>query len=100
MRKYRQDAKVDFNQAEIVKQLRNIPGVSVELSHDDILVGFFGKTYWYEIKNPELACSKKTGDVLESAIKEDQKRIRDTFTGHYKIVHSIDQILTDLGIKR
>lgn len=95
--KHRINAKVDSNQSEIVKELRAIPGVTVELDHDDILLGYRGRTYWYEIKSLEVV-SKKTNEILESKIKKDQKRIRDTFTGHYKIVSSLDDILFDIGI--
>jgi hypothetical protein len=95
MRKHRQDAKVDANQPGIVSKLRSIPGVTVELNHDDILVGYRNLTFWYEIKNPELACDKN-GKIRESAIKPDQKRIRAEFTGHYKIVSSFEEIWEDI----
>ena len=91
MSKYRRAAKVDANQGEIVKALRAIPGVSVELDHDDILVGYKGVTYWYELKN---------GKPTESDIKPDQYRIWETFTGHYKIVWTIEQILEDMNITK
>ena len=97
MSKYRRAARTDNNQTEIVKALRSIPGVSVELNHDDIIVGRNGVTYWYEIKS-ELAVSKRTGGFLVSGIKKSQKRLRDKFTGHYKIVSSLDEILHDMGI--
>ena len=96
MSRHRRAAKIDSNQPEIVKKLRQIPGVSVELGHDDILVGFRKITFWYELKD-ESAVSNKTGKILESEIKPDQKRIRGTFTGHYKIVSSYNQIITDIG---
>ncbi len=80
---------MDANQPEIVEALRAIPGVSVELGHDDILVGYKGLTYWYELKE-----SKPTN----SQIKPDQYRIWETFTGHYKIVWTLDQILEDIGL--
>ena len=98
MYKNRTAAKIDSNQAGIVGKLRKIPGVSVELSHDDILVGYKKKTYWFEIKNPDLV-SKKTGKIIDSAIKTDQKRLLRDFTGHYEIVWSVEQILKTLGIK-
>ena len=97
MTKYRIAARIDNNQEEIVKQLRSIPGVTVELSHDDILCGYQGVTRWYELKNPDCV-SKKTGKILESAIQPDQKRIRSTFTGHYRIVSTIEEILIDLNL--
>lgn len=98
MNKYRQDAKIDANQPVIVEKLRGIPGITVETEKDDILCGYKGFTFWYELKNPETACSKKTGKILESEIKPDQKRIRATFTGHYKIVSSFGEIWRDMQL--
>lgn len=97
MYKHRTAAKVDANQPQLVKNLRSIPGVTVEVDHDDILVGCNGLTFWYEIKNPEEAQSKKTGEVLESEIKPDQKRIRSEFSGHYRIVLFFEQIIEDMN---
>ena len=89
--------KVDENQNQIVKALRKIPGVSVELDHDDILVGHQGRTYWFELKKPD-AVSKKTGQVRESEKKDSQKRLEKEYNGHYRIVWSLDQILEEIGI--
>lgn len=97
MYKHRVAAKIDANQPGIVEKLRSIPGVTVEINHDDLLVGCQRFTFWFEIKNPEEACSKKTGKILESAIKPDQKRIRAEFTGHYKIVSSFEQIIDNMN---
>lgn len=88
MSKYRQAARIDANQPEIVDTLRKIPGVKVELSHDDILVGYKGKTYWFEIKVSEKA--KK---------KDSQLELEQNWPGHYKIVWDIEQIFNELGIK-
>ena len=98
MSKWRKAAKIDANQPAIVKALRNIPGVTVQTGMDDLLVGYKGFTYWFEIKEPEKV-SKKTGELLESAIKPSQKKLRDTWKGHYSIVWSLEQILAELGIK-
>ena len=91
----RRAANVDLNQPEIVKALRKI-GYSVELDHDDILVGAHDKTFWYEIKS-ESAVSKKTGKVLETAKKPSQIKLEATFQGHYKIVSSLEEILEDIN---
>ena len=95
--KYRKAAKVDRNQDSIVEALRAIPGVQVESKHDDILVGYKGRTYWYEIKHPDCL-SKKTGKVLDSAKKEKQIELETTWPGHYKIVTGLNEILADMGI--
>ncbi len=97
MTKHRMKAKVDDNQEDIVRNLRRIPGVTVAPGHDDVLAGYRGKTYWYEIKNPD-AVSKKTGKILESAIKDSQRKLRAEWAGHYRIVSSLDEILRDIGI--
>jgi len=87
MSKYIRHKRVDANQSQIVKELRDM-GLSVELDVNDILVGYQGKTYWYEIK---------TGPKAE--IKASQVKLLAEFKGHYKIVWSTDMILQDIGIK-
>lgn len=94
MPRRRKDRK-DSNQDEIVEELRSKPGISVEVGKDDILCGYQGRTYWYEIKNPNVR--GKDGQPRPSAIKDDQKRILREFTGHYKIVFTAEEILEDIG---
>ena len=89
--------KIDANQNDIVDALRKIPGVYVELDHDDFLCGYNDKTYWFELKC-ESAVSKVTGEIKPSAKKIRQIRLENTWTGHYKIVWNIDQILKEMGI--
>lgn len=96
MSKYRRAAKADTNQNAIVAALRDIPGVTVATRHDDILVGYKRKTYWYEIKS-ERAVSRKTGKVLESSKQKDQVKLENGWTGHYRIVSGIDDILDDIA---
>jgi len=85
MSKYVRHKKIDANQPGIVKELRRL-GYSVELDHDDILVGHNGKTYWFEIK---------TGPKAE--IKKSQKKILAEWQGHYAIVWSTEMILEELS---
>ena len=89
-------AKIDNNQNQIVKVLRQIPGISVALNHDDILIGWQGRTYWIEIKNPEQA--NKAGKVFNSKKQEGQRELEKTWTGHYKIVTTVEEILKELEI--
>jgi len=88
--------KVDGSQGAIVKALRDIPGVTVDLGHDDILVGYQGKTYWFEVKDPENALDKN-GFLLKHAVKKSQRKLLSTWNGHYRIVWTLDQILEDIG---
>ena len=85
MKKYRHRA--DGNQNEIVAALRQIPGMKVEKGHDDIIVGYRGKTFWYEIKKDEKA-----------KLKPSQIKLKAEWTGHYEIVWTLEQILNDVGI--
>ena len=86
MSKYVRHKRIDANQPQIVKELR-ARGISVELDHDDILVGYDGKTYWYEIKTGEKA-----------VVKDSQKKLLAEYKGHYKIVWSTEMILADMGL--
>jgi len=87
--------KIDANQAEIVKTLREIPGVTVEVGHDDILVGYRGRTLWYEVKDPKHV--GKDGTIRQSAIKDSQKKLIKEWQGFYRIVWHVAQILKDLN---
>lgn len=87
--------KTDDNQQAIVSELRKLPGVSVEVDKDDILVGFRGHTFWYEIKNKDQR-SKKTKGLRKSAKRDKQKKLDETWTGHRKYVFTTEEILTDI----
>ena len=92
----RYHARIDNSQPAIVKALRQM-GYSVALQHDDILVGWAGRTYWFEIKTPsatgKVAYAGGTGG---KRTKSKQETIRDTWRGHYRIVTSLAEILEDL----
>jgi len=92
----RRAAKVDENQPKIVKALRDIPGVTVEVGHDDILVGYSGVTYWFELKAP--SAEDRDGNVRQGEKKPSQIKLEAEWAGHYRIVSRIDQILEDMGI--
>lgn len=91
----RRKDRIDGNQHEIVEKLRRIPGVTVEVGHDDALVGYKGRTFWYEIKNTDKL--KKDGTFRKGAIKPDQIRIMENFTGHYRVVTSFEEIMEDIN---
>ena len=89
--------RTDLNQAKIVKNLRAIPGVSVLTDVDDIMVGYKGVNYWFEIKNPDTA-TDKNGNVKETSKRPSQKKLEKTWNGHWSIVTSLDEILKQMGI--
>lgn len=95
MSKYRRAAKIDANQPGIVQFLRRLPGVTVEVGHDDILVGYCNRTFWFEIKEPGMV--GKDGTIRESEKKDSQKRLEAEWAGHYRIVWDIYQILEEIG---
>jgi len=95
MSRNRYSARTDTNEKDIVSDLRDL-GYKVETGHDDILVGANGLNYWYEIKQ-EKHVSKKTGKINESAKKKSQIRLESEWTGHYKIVSTLDEILRDIN---
>lgn len=88
--------RVDNNQAEIVRQLRAIPGVTVEVGHDDILVGFRGLTRWYEIKSDHA--TRKNGSVRRK--QSSQERLERDWRGHYRVVTGLEEILRDMGLTK
>jgi hypothetical protein len=92
----RRAARVDNNQKQIVKDLRKFPNITVVPNHDDILVGFLGKTYWFEIKSDRAL--NKTGQVRQGEKQASQIALVEEWKGHYKIVTSLDEILVELGI--
>lgn len=80
--------RADANQKVIVAKLRSIPGVSVLIvgaQTFDIIVGFQGRNYMYEIKRDKKAKLKKTQD-------EFSKR----WAGHWKRVETVEQIMDDV----
>ena len=89
MSRHRRAARIDENQPRIVEQLRQIPGVTVATGMDDILCGAHGRTYWYELKTSAKA-----------EVRPSQIRLRETWTGHYKVVTSVDEIMRDMGLVR
>jgi hypothetical protein len=94
--KYRQAARVDSTQSEVVKQLRSIPGVTVSIGHDDFLIGRNGLTYWVEWKAP--CAVKKSGELRSTALKPSQKKLLNEWEGHYLVAWSLEQILQEIGV--
>jgi hypothetical protein len=87
-------ARVDANQAEIVEALRGI-GASVLLVFQlkncfDILVGYRGRTFLMEIKDPSQPPSARKLTAGEA-------KFRDEWRGsEYHVVHSFDEALAIL----
>jgi hypothetical protein len=88
MRKY--SHKVDSNQAEIVRALRDIGASVLVLSRvgrgcADLAVGFRGLTYFLEIKNDKGKLTPAEQEFMEE------------WNGHYAIVRTVDEALAAIG---
>ena len=94
----RRKARTDDNQTDVVKALRSIPGVTVELNHHDFLIGFRGQTYWIEWKSQNAV--KKSGGLKKNALRDSQKKIIEKWTGQYLVAWTLDQILTEIGVTK
>ncbi len=93
--KTRYAARSDENQKDIVRDLRRL-GFIIETGHDDFLACFNGLMFWIELKS-ENAVSKKTGKILESKIKDSQKRIRSIWNDTYIIAATLEQIVEGMN---
>lgn len=79
---------VDSNQSTIVKSLRML-GVTVKPVHQlkgfcDIVAGYMGKNYLFEIKDPDKVPSKRK-------LTEDEQKFHDTWRGSVHIIHTVDE---------
>ncbi len=87
----RKRARVDANQKKIVSQLREI-GCSVLHTHQlgkgapDIIVGFKGKKYLFEIKDGDKP-------LYQQKLTVDEIKFQAEWQGEYHVVNSIDRLL-------
>ena len=88
----RRAARVDDNQAEIVAALREIPGVTVKSlaavgdGMPDILCGYRGKTFLFEIKCPD----KPNRD---RQLTKKQAKFHKEWTGQVHVVETVRDII-------
>lgn len=82
--------KVDNNQTSIVDELRAI-GASVETNHDDLLVGFNNRNYWFEVKNDPRHY------VLFSQLKPYQRSLTKNYKGQYHVITNSEQAKQIMG---
>jgi len=85
-------ARADNNQSDIVKQLRRVPGISVLVIHTlknccDIIVGYKGKNYMFEIKSTNKA-----------KLTEGESKFQGIWAGQVNVVCKVEEILIILGI--
>lgn len=89
--------KVDANQKQIVDALRKIPGVTVFSTHTigkgvpDIVVGYCGLNYLFEIKDGDKPPSQQKLTPMEETFF-------DTWKGQVKLVTCVDDILIEMRL--
>ena len=90
-------ARTDANQAQLVDELRALPGVSVQHLHTagkgcpDLLIGHCGRNWLLEIKNPSKPPSAR---LLSPA----QCTWHINWTGQAAVVTTMDEIRQVLGL--
>lgn len=91
--------KIDGNQNDIVKQLRQIPGVTVLILSmvgngcPDFAVGYKARTYLIELKDGYLSPSQKK-------LTEDEQKFFDNWTGHVSKCETLEEILKVIGVNK
>lgn len=89
--------KADANQSRLVSQIRKIPGATVRHTHTvgdgftDIVVGFRGLNYLFEIKDPDKPLSQRK-------LTDDEEQFFKEWTGQADVVETIDDVLKILKI--
>jgi hypothetical protein len=89
--------KVDNNQKKLVEQMRAIPGVMVRHTHTvgcgfpDIVVGYKGQNYLFEIKDPTKPPSGRK-------LTLEERWFHDDWTGQITTIQTIDDVLSILKI--
>ena len=88
-------AHVDSNQAGIVADLRRMGCTVTSLAAvgkgcPDIMVGRNGRTYLYEIKNPET-------DRDHRRLTDHERQWHAMWKGHVRIAHSTAEIVEDIN---
>jgi hypothetical protein len=88
--RYRQ--RKDENQKDLVSELIAV-GCSVYVMHApaDLLVGYRGKTYLFEVKDPNKVPSKRK-------LTKAQLSFRETWRGHYTKIETSEDAMRDMGV--
>jgi hypothetical protein len=90
--------KIDTNQPKIVDQLRQC-GISVQILSavgkgcPDLMCGVNGRTYCFELKNPDQPKSAQALTAEEVIFKNEWK-------GHYAIIRTIEEALEEINRRK
>jgi len=91
-------ARVDENQTSIVNALRGVKASVQSLSREgmgvpDIMVGYQGKNYLMEIKNPKRTAKRQQPDSVW------QQPWHDAWNGQVAVVRTIDEAMQVIGVR-
>ena len=92
----RHKPRLDANQRAIVRDLRKI-GCKVESTaslgegRPDIIVGYRGELYWFEIKNPNQPPSKRE-------LTPDERRFHWEWEGYIDVIETFEDAMRVMGI--
>ena len=93
----RRDGRIDANQNEIVRYLRDIPGCKVLILSavgkgcPDLCIGFMGINYLVELKNGDMPPSKRR-------LTPDEKRFHAQWGGQVAVAKSFEDCLEIIGV--
>lgn len=91
--------RIDGNQNEIVESLRKIPGISVAITSMigngfvDIVVGYKGINYLFEIKDPSQPPSKRV-------LTPDELYFHKNWHGQICVVKTLDEIINIIDLTK
>lgn len=84
--------KIDANQNEVVKSLRQLPGISVRVTSmvgdgcPDLIIGYKAMNYLIELKDEKKIPSKKK-------LTEPEEKFHQSWTGQINVCENLDEIL-------
>ena len=85
--------KSDGNQAAIIKRLRENPEISVRSIHrhgdgiPDLLVGYRGRNYIFEVKNPEY----------DGRLTDAEQKFADGWKGQWASIFYVQEIIEEIN---
>ncbi len=88
--------KRDANEKEIVERLRALNISVIQTDQVDLIVGFRGKNYLFEVKDPAKLFLKDGLTYRVGAITPYQSDLMSKWRGHYSIVWDCDMILEQI----
>ena len=86
--------RTDANQQSLVKELRAVPGVSVwpVNARCDLIVGYCGRNYLFEVKDPGKPESARK-------LTDREQKFHDEWQGQIAVVETLEDCLKEMGLQ-